>query len=64
MNTSCSKCRALEYIDSGIRVGKIVSLKLHDPRYNCALGQRIILLEDEPHCDGECKWKTTKRIKN
>ena len=61
MNTDCYRCRALEYKDSGIRRGNLVSFVLHDPVYGCALGERIILIDGKPHCDGECKNKTTKR---
>lgn len=64
MNTSCEKCRALEFINDGIRRGHIVSFELHEPRYNCALGEKIVLIEGRPHCDGDCKNKTTKILKN
>ena len=63
MNTDCEKCRALEFLDDGIRRGNIVSFKLHEPQYNCALGEKIILINGKPHCNGECKNKTTRSKK-
>ena len=61
MNTDCKNCRALEYIDDGIRRGNIIDFKLHESRYNCALGEKVILINGNPHCNGECKNKTTRR---
>lgn len=64
MNTDCKGCRALEFIDDGIRRGSIMDIKLSEPRYNCALGQNIILIDKRPCCkDGECKHKTIRRSK-
>lgn len=64
MNTSCEKCRALELINDGVRKGHIVSFVMHEPRYNCACGERIVLIEGRPHCNGECKNKTTRILKD
>ena len=64
MNTSCEKCRALEFVNSGIRRGHIISFKLYEPRYNCALGEKIVLIEGRPHCNGDCKNKTTRILKS
>ena len=61
MNTPCEKCRALEFLSDGIRHGAIVSIVLSEPIYNCALNQKIILVNGKPHCNGECKEKTTRR---
>ena len=65
MNTTCEKCRALEYIDSGVRNGAILDLILHPPIYNCCCGHNIILDEHNYPCcgDGECKDQTTRRGK-
>jgi hypothetical protein len=59
--TSCEKCRALEFIDDGIRKGNLLSFKLHEPRYSCVLDNKIILVEGKPFYDGVCKDKTTTR---
>lgn len=63
MNTDCDKCRALEFVDNGIRKGNIINFKLHEPRYNCALGEKIILINEKPCCNGECKNRTTRSKK-
>lgn len=58
--TECRGCRALEFISNGIKRGVIMDVKLAEPRFNCALNNKIILVEDKPFCKGECKDKTTR----
>lgn len=58
--TNCKNCRALEFISDGIRRGSIVSFKMSEPRYNCALGKKIVIIEDKPYCES-CTEKTTRR---
>lgn len=56
----CEKCRALEFISDGIKRGTVVDIVISEPRYNCALGNKILLDENKsPYCEN-CKEKTTR----
>lgn len=58
--TNCKGCRALEFISGGARRGAIMDYKLTVDRYNCALGNKIIVLNEKPCCEN-CSDKTTRR---
>ena len=55
----CKGCRALEFISDGVKRGTVMNLKLSDVRYNCALNNKITLVNEQPYCEN-CTEKTTR----
>ena len=55
----CKGCRALEFISSGVKHGKILDIKYSDPIYRCCFGNKIVLVDNKPCCEN-CTEKTTR----